>query len=161
MTNSGNCYACQEVWLDVPETDGRYQISNHGHLRQMGRKERFGKTMKTVFTNVAKQLVSNYKTFEFGWYIFIDGEKKFLRRNELMELFIAINIPVEINICEEHMAVKIRKETVKDINGSDGSDRKSTRLNSSHTQKSRMPSSASSDYAFVLPAGAGSISDQP
>ena len=122
MTNSGNCYACQEVWLDVPKTDGRYQISNHGHLRQMGRKERFGKTMKTVFTNVAKQLVSNYKTFEFGWYIFIDGEKKFLRRNELMELFIAINIPVEINIREEHMAVKIRKETVKDINGSDGSD---------------------------------------
>ena len=39
-----------------------------------------------------------------------------------MELFIAINIPVEINIREEHMAVKIRKETVKDINGSDGSD---------------------------------------
>ena len=62
MTNSGNCYACQEVWLDVPETDGRYQISNHGHLRQMGRKERFGKTMKTVFTNVAKSPSSWYQT---------------------------------------------------------------------------------------------------
>ena len=46
MTNSGNCYACQEMWLDVPETDGRYQISNHGHLRQMRRKELLSKIMK-------------------------------------------------------------------------------------------------------------------
>ena len=46
MTNSGNCYVCQEVWLDVPETDGRYQISNHGHLRQMRRKELLSKIMK-------------------------------------------------------------------------------------------------------------------
>ena len=48
MTNSGNCCASQEVWLDVPETGGRYQISNHGHLRQMGRKELLSKIMKMV-----------------------------------------------------------------------------------------------------------------
>ena len=36
----------QEVWIDVPETAGRYQISNHGHLRQMRRKELLSKIMK-------------------------------------------------------------------------------------------------------------------
>ena len=78
MTNSGNCYAIQEAWIDMPETGGRYQISNHGHWRQIGRKERFGKTTKTVFANVTKLPISNCKTLGtgLGWYTAIKSLQK-------------------------------------------------------------------------------------
>lgn len=57
MTNSGNCYACQEVWLDVPETDGRYQISNHRHCGRWDGKSYWARLWKWL-------LISNCKPVE-------------------------------------------------------------------------------------------------
>ena len=102
-----------EVWVEVPGTDGRYMSSNKGHLKQMGKRQRRGKHEVMVFTNKILPIVSDYISGKLGWYIYMDNQKHFLRRDVLMTLF--KGIPVELDNSEILDAIKRRRETFRDL----------------------------------------------
>lgn len=93
-----------EVWIDVPETTGRYQISNQGRLKQVAVRQRRGSQEMLVCTNALKEAVADYKTGRIGWYVYFDGEKRFLDRDLLLELF--QGIPVAIDAEADALAVR-------------------------------------------------------
>ena len=101
-----------EVWVEVPGTDGRYMSSNKGHLKQMGKRQRRGKHEVMVFTNKILPIVSDYISGKLGWYVYMDNQKYFLRRDVLMTLF--KGIPVELDNSEILDAIKRRRETFRD-----------------------------------------------
>ena len=104
MEKTGNCPShaeTPEVWIDVPETDGRYMFSNRGRMRQIARKERHGRKMLTVVTNQIKGVVCDFRTRRMGWYLFLDGEKRFWERDALMRLFGNIGTSVSARDDEE------------------------------------------------------------
>ena len=76
-----------ECWTDVPGTDGRVLVSNRGNLRVMGRKRRFGNKVRMMFLNQRKGIVCDFKTKQFGWWVYYDGENHFFRREDLVSLF--------------------------------------------------------------------------
>ena len=97
-----------EVWIDVPETDGRFQISNKGHLRRVGKKKRRRKKTIVIFEIAPVKMVADYKTGAFGWYVYFDNDKHFFERNKLMELF--VSIPVALDPQEEKKAIEAREQ---------------------------------------------------
>lgn len=97
-----------EVWIDVHETTGRYQISNHGRLKQVAVRQRRGSQEMLVCTNAVKEAVADYKTGRIGWYVYFDGEKRFLDRDLLLELF--QGIPVAIDAEADAFAVRRMNE---------------------------------------------------
>ena len=101
-----------EVWVEVPGTDGRYMSSNKGHLKQMGKRQRRGKHEVMVFTNKILPIVSDYISGKLGWYVYMDNQKHFLRRDVLMTLF--KGIPVELDNSEILDAIKRRRENFRD-----------------------------------------------
>lgn len=101
-----------EVWVEVPGTSGRYEISNKGHLKQMGKRQRRGKHEVTVFTNKIFPIVSDYISGKLGWYVYMDNQKHFFRRDVLMALF--KGVPIEIDNNEILDAIKRRHETFRD-----------------------------------------------
>lgn len=108
-----------ECWVDVPETDGRVQVSNRGNLRVMGRKMRIGNKIRMMFLNQMRGVVCDFKTKELGWWIFFDGENHFYRRDDLMELFDEALRDVDRSRDEE--AVRLCKEQFRTIgDGSEG-----------------------------------------
>ena len=76
-----------ELWLSVPETDHRFEVSNFGHLRQMARNVRRGKTTIRVQDVKRKPLMTRFSTGELGWQLFFDGEERFFARDGLMAMF--------------------------------------------------------------------------
>ncbi len=105
-----------EVWIDVPETTGRYQISNQGRLKQVAVRQRRGSQEMLVCTNALKEAVADYKTGRIGWYVYFDGEKRFLDRDLLLELF--QGVPVAIDKEADALAVKRMNELYRsDIGG--------------------------------------------
>lgn len=76
-----------EVWIDVPETGARVQVSNLGHLRVVGKKRRMGSRVCELHVNEAKGLVCDYKSERLGWYVFFDRVNHFFAREELMRMF--------------------------------------------------------------------------
>ncbi len=97
-----------EVWIDVPETDGRFQISNKGHLRRIAKKKRLHNETIVIFEIAPVKMVADYKTGAFGWYVYFDNDKHFLERDKLMELF--VSIPVELDTEEEREALEVRQQ---------------------------------------------------
>ena len=93
-----------EAWIDVPETDGRFQISNKGHLRRIAKKKRLHKETMLVFEIAPVKMVADYKTGMFGWYVYFDNDKHFFERDKLMELF--GSIPVALDQEEEREALR-------------------------------------------------------
>jgi len=105
-----------EVWIDVPETTGRYQISNHGRLKQVAVRQRRGSQEMLVCTNAVKEAVADYKTGRIGWYVYFDGEKRFLDRDRLLELF--QGVPVSIDAEADALAIRRMNELYRsDIGG--------------------------------------------
>jgi hypothetical protein len=102
-----------EVWLEVPETDGRYMISNKGHLKQVGKRQRRGKHEVMVFSNKIFPIIVDYVSGKPGWYVYIDKRKHFFRRNGLMTLF--KGIPIELDESEIPGSIKPRQETFRDL----------------------------------------------
>lgn len=76
-----------ECWVEVPGTDGRFAMSNRGRLKAVGRKRRISRVTVIEVVNEPKRLVCDYKTGRLGWWVFFDGGKLFLPRDELMSLF--------------------------------------------------------------------------
>ena len=97
-----------EAWIDVPETDGRFQISNKGHLRRIAKKARLGKKTYVVHDVMHLSLVADYSTGTIGWYAVFDNQKHFFERDKLMELF--VSIPVALNPEEEKRAIEAREQ---------------------------------------------------
>ena len=97
-----------EAWIDVPETDGRFQISNKGHLRRIAKKARLGKKTYVVHDVMPLSLVADYSTGTIGWYAVFDNKKHFFERDKLMELFVAI--PVALDPEEEKKAIEAREQ---------------------------------------------------
>ena len=97
-----------EAWIDVPETDGRFQISNKGHLRRIAKKKRLHKETMLVFEIAPVKMVADYKTGMFGWYVYFDNDKHFFERDKLMELF--GSIPVALDQEEEREALEVRQQ---------------------------------------------------
>lgn len=105
-----------EVWIDVPETTGRYQISNHGRLKQVAVRQRRGSQEMLVCTNAVKESVADYKTGRIGWYVYFDGEKRFLDRDRLLEFF--QGVPVSIDAEADALAIRRMNELYRsDIGG--------------------------------------------
>ena len=105
-----------EVWIDVPETTGRYQISNQGRLKQVAVRQRRGSQEMLVCTNALKEAVADYKTGRIGWYVYFDGEKRFLDRDLLLELF--QGVPVAIDAEADALAIRRMNELYRsDIGG--------------------------------------------
>ena len=102
-----------EVWLEVPETAGRYMISNKGHLKQMGKRQRRGKHEVMVFSNKISPIVSGYISGKLGWYVYMDNQKHFFCRDILMSLF--KGIPIELDKSEVLDAIKLRQETFRNL----------------------------------------------
>ena len=98
----------KEVWLPVPNTGWRFEVSNHGHVMQLGRNGAFGR--KAVFGAVAKPLVCDYKTEVLGWHLWFDNEMHFFKLDDLMALF--GDIPVEIDPAEMEAARERRRKTM-------------------------------------------------
>ena len=97
-----------EVWVDVPETDGRFQISNKGHLRRIAKKKRLHNETMLVFEIAPVKMVADYKTGMFGWYVYFDNDKHFFERDKLMELF--GSIPVALDQEEDREALEVRQQ---------------------------------------------------
>jgi len=105
-----------EVWIDVPETTGRYQISNQGRLKQVAVRQRRGSQEMLVCTNAVKEAVADYKTGRIGWYVYFDGEKRFLDRDLLLELF--QGVPISIDAEADALAIRRMNELYRsDIGG--------------------------------------------
>lgn len=100
-----------EVWQEVPETQGRYWISNKGHLKQMGVKQRRGKNSIVIFKNETKPVIADYKTGRLGWYASVDNIKMFIERDIMLTGF--EGIPVEINPLEDAVAQKRREDSYR------------------------------------------------
>ena len=101
-----------ECWVDVPGTEGRFQVSNLGHLRLMAKKVRVMGRITLVSSVEERHLVCDYKTGRLGWGVFVDGSKLFLPRHELMALF-----PIEfhdIDHSQDEAANAKREETYCD-----------------------------------------------
>ena len=101
----------QEVWIDVPATAGRYQISNKGRLRQIAKKVRLGKTTRTLHTDTLIPLLLDYRTGELGWHVYFDGEKHFWPRDEMLKFF--YTVPTEINPADEEQAKELYNSTYR------------------------------------------------
>lgn len=101
-----------EVWVEVPGTDGRYMVSNKGHLKQVAKRQRRGRQTVTVFTNKIIPIVSDYVSGRLGWYVNYDNEKHFFDCQSLLALF--EGIPAGINNDEIVAAIKKRQETFID-----------------------------------------------
>ncbi len=97
-----------EVWIDVPETDSRFQISNKGHLRRIAKKKRLRKKTVVISEIAPVKMVADYKTGTFGWYVYFDNVKHFLERDKLMRLF--VSIPVFLDPMEEKKAIEAREQ---------------------------------------------------
>ena len=102
-----------EYWCFVPESDGRYAISNRGRLLQIGRRERHGRQMISVLTNRIKDIVCDFKTRQLGWYVFFDGEKRFWPRDALMSLF--GDFPTDVITDNDQAAIATRDELFRDL----------------------------------------------
>lgn len=76
-----------ECWIDVPGTDGRFEASNRGRLRMIGKKVRHCRKTHVVLEIAVRGLVCDYKTGRLGWWVYFDGEKRFFARDELVALF--------------------------------------------------------------------------
>ena len=76
-----------ECWVDVPETDSRFQVSNRGHLRMLGRKKHRCNRTTVEMAVEPRQLVCDYKSGRLGWWLFFDNNKHFLARDAVMQLF--------------------------------------------------------------------------
>lgn len=101
-----------EVWIEVPGTAGRYEVSNKGHLKQVAKRQRRGRQTVTVFTNKIIPIVSDYVSGRLGWYVNYDNEKHFFDCQSLLTLF--EGIPAGINNDEIVAAIKKRQETFID-----------------------------------------------
>jgi len=101
-----------ECWVDVPETDCRFQVSNRGHLRMLGRKQRRRSRTVVEMTVEPKQLVCDYKSGRLGWWIFIDNNKHFIARDAVMRLFPEGFIDLDVSL--DAKAKALRDETYVD-----------------------------------------------
>lgn len=102
--------AVTEVWISVPDTYGRFEVSNLGHLRQLGRRSRSIDRLKMIFGCVFRQLLCDIETSRFGWYVRYDNERHFLDRDKLLALF--EGIPVVLDPDEESAARARRTELI-------------------------------------------------
>ena len=100
-----------ECWVDIPGTDGRYQVSNLGHLRMLAKKTRIMGRITLVSSVEEKHLVCDYKTGRLGWWVFLDGCKLFLPRDEMIALFPSAYQDVDRSLDEE--ATAKRNETYR------------------------------------------------
>ena len=102
-----------EVWIDVPETGTRVEVSNRGHLRVVGKKVGRGRHVVLSHVNEARDLVCDYKTERFGWYVFFDGRSHYLDREELLSLFPSSFLDVDRS--HDEAARRKRNETFVDL----------------------------------------------
>ena len=104
-----------ECWVDVPGTDGRFQVSNLGHLRMVGRKKRYLKWIVVEMSLKPKPLVCDYATGQLGWWLWFDMANHFMPREGLMRLFPEAILDVDRSADEE---ARTRKDATfdKDIN---------------------------------------------
>jgi len=84
-----------EVWISVPDTLGRFEVSNFGHLRQMGSRTNSIDRFKMRFRCTPRPLVSEFDTGRLGWCVRYDNESCFFDRGELMKLFEGIEVVLD------------------------------------------------------------------
>ena len=76
-----------ELWLSIPDTDFRFEVSNFGHVRQMARNTRRGRSTIRIQAVKPRPLVADFASGELGWWIFFDNTNHFFPRRGLMSLF--------------------------------------------------------------------------
>ena len=101
-----------EVWIDVPETNGPYQVSNCGRIRLMHRKPKRRKKRDDdappEYVGEVRMLFCEFESKKLGWLVRdLRAERKwrFVPRDEMMALFSDGGIPVEVDVSHDGEAV--------------------------------------------------------
>ncbi len=97
-----------EVWMDVPVFND-YQVSNKGHLRKMTRRATAGKKTRMLYSVKHVALSATKVSSRLGWFIFPNGKKLFIGRDELLSLF--KGIPTEPDVEEERKVLNWRSSS--------------------------------------------------
>ena len=69
----------EEVWRDIEGYEGRYQVSNMGRVKSLGRKDRFGRVIKE---RILEPAVTHNGYLRVGLHV--DGKRKMLRVHRLV-----------------------------------------------------------------------------
>ena len=69
----------EEVWRDIEGYEGRYQVSNMGRVKSLGRKDRFGRVIKE---RILEPAVTHNGYLRVGLHV--DGKQKMLRVHRLV-----------------------------------------------------------------------------
>ena len=98
-----------EIWMEIPETSGQYQVSNLGHVRLMFRMRTLKKKRKVEkikeFVSEAKTPALNIETNEIGWFVYFDGRFNFISREELMKRFAAQGVATQVDVSLDACAI--------------------------------------------------------
>ena len=91
-----------EVWIDLPGTNGQYQVSNCGHIRLMFRKAKSHRRgdKPLVFVREQRMLFCDFETRRLGWFVRdVTSERRwrFVPRDDMMAIFADGGIPVAID----------------------------------------------------------------
>lgn len=108
-----------EVWTDIPETNGQYQVSNCGRIRLVFRKSksrrRSSKGNPPEFVGALRTLFCDFETRRLGWIVRdVKCERgwRFVPRDDMTTIFTAGGIPVDID--RSHDAEAVRR--MEDVN---------------------------------------------
>ena len=101
-----------EMWLSIPNTDHRFEVSNFGHVRRMARKTRRGRSTICVLDVKPMTLVADFATGDLGWRLFFDGAAKFFARDTLLALFPSAVINIDRSMDDD--TLRIRESALKD-----------------------------------------------
>ena len=69
----------EAVWRDIEGYEGRYQVSNMGRVKSLGRKDRFGRVIKE---RILEPAVTHNGYLRVGLHV--DGKRKMLRVHRLV-----------------------------------------------------------------------------
>ena len=90
-----------EVWIPVPGTDHRYEISNFGHLKKVAKKVRgWNKTIVELDVEIKTPLCS-FRDSKIGWLVMLDKKRVFFSRDDLIELFCGVPVRIDTSLDDE------------------------------------------------------------
>ena len=97
-----------EVWIEVPRTNGQYQVSNFGHIRLMHRKSKCrkprDKDRPPIYVGEQRLLFCDFESRRLGWLIRDVGNERgwrFVPRDEMMSQFVNGGIPVDVDVSQD------------------------------------------------------------
>lgn len=108
----------QEVWVMIPEANDRFQVSNLGHVQQLGWMRNSNGNAMPILRVEAMPLSCELETGRLGWRL---DDGKFRARDDLMALFDVNSVSVSVDrtrdeqLAREREALNGRQAAAPDI----------------------------------------------